>query len=715
MNLRIRIPLLASLCGLILVAAPSVLAQADLPVYTDNLVNSYQDWSFGCIRVFTNTTAPYVHSGTYSIGVTVTNSGGALALHSPAFNSTPYANLSFWINGGPTGGQHLQVRCTINGSQQTPVALATLAADTWVQYTIPLSSLKVGNTPVLDQIQFQSSSGSSQPVYYLDDIQITGGPAPTLVNLNADASQVIRSADARWFGVNTATWDGSLGNSGTLPAMTNAGALSLRWPGGSTADTYHWASDNNGNKNFRSLATNLGAQVFTTINYGSGTSNEAAAWVLNANITNKCHFKYWEIGNECYGSWETDTNAVQHDPYTYALQAANDMALMRAADPTIKIGVVIVPGDSSYANNMNHPIVNPRTHATVYGWTPVMLSTLKSIGAMPDFLIYHFYAQYTPTPWAVPDASPDSDPFLLQAATNWPGDAATIRQEVNDYLGAAAGSNIELCVTENNSDSSGGGKQLSSVVNALYMADSISQLMKTEFNSYLWWDLRNGAGTGGDADPTLYGWRTTGDFGLITGTTNKNPDFFSLKLMQYFVRPGDSVLQSSSSYPLLSAYAARKADGAMTMLVINKDGTTNFNGQINLANFSPWTNATLHTYGMAQDNATMSNLSFTLQDVQTSSTPVSGNPFTYSFPPYSMTVFNFPPAAPTLQAVSTSPGSVILQLAGQTGAPYVIQSSPNLVSWNPVSTNMMASSPMSVTNTVSPGAQTQFWRAVWVP
>ena len=25
-------------------------------------------------------------------------------------------------------------------------------------------------------------------------------------------------------------------------------------------------------------------------------------------------FKYWEIGNECYGTWETDSNAVPHDP-----------------------------------------------------------------------------------------------------------------------------------------------------------------------------------------------------------------------------------------------------------------------------------------------------------------------------------------------------------------------------------------------------------------
>ena len=96
------------------------------------------------------------------------------------------------------------------------------------------------------------------------------------------------------------------------------------------------------------------------VNYGSGTSNEAAAWVRAANITNHCNFKYWEIGNECYGSWERDTNVPPHDPYTYATRAANYMALMRAADSNILVGIVVTPGENSYNNNASHYAVNPR-------------------------------------------------------------------------------------------------------------------------------------------------------------------------------------------------------------------------------------------------------------------------------------------------------------------------------------------------------------------
>ena len=51
-----------------------------------------------------------------------------------------------------------------------------------------------------------------------------------------------------------------------------------------------------------------------------------------------------------------------------------------------------------------------------------------------------------------------------------------------------AGTNIELCVTENNSDAGAMGRQSTSLINALYLADSTCQLMKTEFRAYLWFD-----------------------------------------------------------------------------------------------------------------------------------------------------------------------------------------------------------------------------------
>ncbi|MGA9779420.1 MAG: alpha-L-arabinofuranosidase [Limisphaerales bacterium] len=707
-----------------LASAQVVLAQANLPLYTNNLVNGFQDWSFSCTRNITNNTP--VTNGTHSISVTMTSSGyGALALQFPdGFNSAPYTSLSFWINGGPSGGQHLKVAGTVvENTVVSSYTLPALTANTWQQFTIPLSTLGVANTNSCSGIWIQNTTSGSEPVFYVDDIQFNAAPAPALVHLDVNAASVVRTVDARQFGVNTATWDSYLGNSQTIPLLQEMGCLTLRWPGGSTSDAYNWATDPSGNATFRNVATNLGAQVFTTVNYGSGTAKEAAAWVLADNKTNGCVFQYWEIGNECYGSWENDTHAIQHDPYTYATNAVAYIQQMKAAYPAvpIKVGVVVVPGEGSSSNNANHFAINPVTGTTNYGWTPIVLSTMASQGVLPDFLIYHYYPEYTPTNWE--PNSPDSDPLLLQIAGNpspagwndWASAAASLRQQITDYIGPA-GTNIELCVTENNSDSGAGfGRQLTSLVNALYLADSTCELMKTEFNSYLWWDLRNGPNSLGSFDPTIYGWRTYGDEGIIDGASSLYPTFYAGTLLQYFARPGDSVLNATSDYLLLSAYAVQRTNGALTLLVLNKDTTTNFNGQIALAGYVPWTNATIQSYGIPQDQAVEFSQSASLQDIATTNFPTAGTNFTYSFPPLSLTLFTFAPAPSVLSALSPQPGQVVLQVQGQSGVPYIIQSSPDLMTWTPVSTNTLAGSTLNITNLISPGSPQEFWRAVWLP
>ena len=614
----------------------AALAQANLSLYTNNLVNEFQDWSWNCTRSFASTSP--VHSGTDSISVTITGGGGALSLqYGAGFNTAPYASLSFWINGGVAGGQRLQVFGTRLNTSTPAYALSRLSTN-WVQVLVPLSTLGVANVSDFTGIEIQDTSGGAQAAFNVDDVQLVAAPAPALVHLAVNASNTVRQADARWFGVNTATWDSYLGNSQTLPLMRQAGLTTLRWPGGSSADAYHWSSDAN-NTTFNQLATNLGATVFISANYGTGTSNEAASWVKSVNVTNHYAFKYWEIGNECYGGWETDSNAVQHDPYTYAVRAAGYIALMKAADPTIKVGVVSVPGEDSYINNTNHAVVNPITGKTHYGWTPVMLTYLKNQGVTPDFLIYHDYPEYTS---ANPTTGTDSDALALQSGTGWAGYAADLRLQLTDYLGGN-GSNVELLVTENNSDSGNQGRQSTSVVNELYLADNMAQVMKTEFNSYIWWDFRNGTDTHGCFDPTLYGWRSNGDLGMVSGASSNYPTFYAEKLMQYFVRGGDTVLNASSDYLLLSAYAARRTNGSLTLLVINKDVTTNLTAQISVTNFIPAGTATVRSFGIIQDQATRTNNTVPgSKDISTNSITVAGT-FTNVFPAGSLTLITFTP------------------------------------------------------------------------
>jgi len=682
--------------------------QTNLSIYSDQLDNSFQNWSWGT----NNFSSPSpVHSGTNAI-----NFNGvawqAISFWHSDFNPAPFTNLTFWANGGTNGGQVVQVYLQYNNSSKTGPSyqLPPLPADGWQQFTLPLSALGVAGVTNLSRLNLQLTAAGTTGSFSLDDVSLAG-MAPLHIKVNA--AQTLRTAEARWFGLNTAVWDGYFDTSYTSNALSELGTTILRFPGGSASDDYHWATDTSGTNtwnwgtsfnNFMHIATNTGVQAIITVNYGDGTPQEAAAWVNNANNIYHCHFKYWEVGNENYGTWENDTNVYPHDPYTYAVRAAQYITQMKAVDPTIKIGVPVVTGEDNNNNGYTNPVYNARTGSYHFGWTPVVLATLKSLGVTPDFLVYHFYAQY----------NTDSDPVLLQAAANWAPDADNLRQQIDDYIGTG-GTNIQLLCTENNADADNGGKQSTSIVNGLYLADSLAQLEKTEFDSFVWWDLRNGQNTtNADFDSSLYGWRTYGDLGIIGNANTRYPTFYTFKLMQYFAQPGDTVLNATSDYSLLSSYAARKADGALALLVINKNNSANLSAQITLTNFFPWSTATVRSFGIAQDEATRTNSIIPgAQDIATNFFPGAGTNFTTSFPPYSLTLFTFAPAAPKMQTIAATGGNFIFQLQGQSGVPYQIQTSPDLVSWTSNATVTISNTTWSATNNISAGAN--FWRAVWLP
>ena len=466
--------------------------------------------------------------------------------------------------------------------------------------------------------------------------------------VTVDVSQTLRPVDGRWFGANVASFVSGFDMPDNLSLLTEMGCRSLRFPGGGMSDAYHWSSNywtGHGTQpttfgNFMHIATNLGANVFITVNYGTGTTNEAADWVRSANITNHCGFKYWEVGNENYWSGEVDSNTAPpyqpHDPSTYAKRFRDYYTAMKAVDPTIKVGAVVTPGEDT--DNTAHSVLNPRTGLFHNGWDPVMFATMKTNGGTPDFVIHHFY----------PENGVESDPELLQAPPNWGYDAVELRQEITDYFGSD-GTNIELLCTENNSDASySQGRQSTSLVNGLYLADSLGQLMKTEFSSYLWWLFESGADTKGSFSPSLYGWRTYGDFGLVLNANTKYPTYYAMKLIHDFVQPGDVILDTGNGSPFLDVFAAISTNGALSVLVINKDRTNTFTRQVTLAGFSPNAAATVRFYGIAQDEATRTNGPAAMQDIATNHMAVAGGGFLYAFPPYSLTLFTFVPIGPTL-------------------------------------------------------------------
>jgi hypothetical protein len=444
--------------------------------------------------------------------------------------------------------------------------------------------------------------------------------------VTVDATTVVRKVDDRMFALNTAVWDNAFKDAQTLATLQAVDVRFMRFPGGSTSDDYDWQTGDTVEEGgsagsttfdqFAATALATHAQVVITTNYGTGTPQEAAAWVRYSNITKGYGFKYWEVGNECYGTWEDDRQAIAHDPVTYANLAVQYIQAMKAVDPTIKIGVVADASEDSYNNSASNgttrTVTNPATGVAHSGWTPVMLATMAAQGVLPDFVIYHYYAQ---------NEGNENDAALLQAPKNWAGFATTLRSILTDYV-PTGGAGIELLCTENNSVSTNPGKQSVSLVNGLFMADSLGSLMQTEFNSLVWWDLHNGPGNAGNNSSSLYGWRQYGDYGIENGDSTSvqgstinlaqhdpYPTYYVQKLLTHFARGGDKVLSATSSSTLLTSYAVARQDGTLSLLVINKDPTTTNSANISINGFTPKANATVYSYGIPQDENSEENAS----------------------------------------------------------------------------------------------------------
>ena len=161
-----------------------VTAQTGLVIYDDALENSWANWSWSSTIDLSNTN--FVHSSSKSISVTITAAWGALYLEHSALNSGSYSNLTFWINGGPTGGQQLQVTGHAGGAQQLSTNLAALPANAWQLVSIPLSTLGVANRTDLDGLWVWDRIGAAQATFYVDNMMLaTNSIPPPAVTLTA--------------------------------------------------------------------------------------------------------------------------------------------------------------------------------------------------------------------------------------------------------------------------------------------------------------------------------------------------------------------------------------------------------------------------------------------------------------------------------------------------------------------------------------------------
>ena len=143
----------------------------------------------------------------------------------------------------------------------------------------------------------------------------------------------------------------------------------LRWPGGNFVSGYHWldgvgpkerrprrselawyAEESNrfGTNEFIEYCRALETEPFICVNMGSGTMDEAQAWVEYCNGSGNTSWAnlrrehgypephrvtYWGLGNEMYGSWQIG-NMNAHD---YVKKARAFAMVMKRTDPSIQL------------------------------------------------------------------------------------------------------------------------------------------------------------------------------------------------------------------------------------------------------------------------------------------------------------------------------------------------------------------------------------------
>jgi hypothetical protein len=574
-----------------------------------------------------------------------------------------------------------------------------------------------------------NASTQFQGAVTFTNITLAAAPTAAL-NTNVDVTSNVHPVNTNLLGVNIDWWDAALTTPQTQQLIQQAGLTTYRFPAGSSSDLYHFNLSDNTSTNttgatssqtvpvFAQVTENLGAPGMFVVDYGSGSPQEGAAelayfegsptdtttigmgieW-LSSNSTAWANvdwgtvgywaslrattplatddglnflrinhpapfsnIRYAEIGNEEYGGWEVDhhgtpapgsvSTGAQHDPATYATFTATFAAFANEITTTAGLPNISIGIDSQNPTGLNDNNFTEKTLVDGY-----------ALGFIPAFISDHNYAQ-------VPGKENDntllnhtvSDPTNILDWNVRYADYETLLQEA---LGAQA-SSVVVMATEFNSVNVNPGKQITSLVNGLYVADSLGSLLDSGYSAGYIWDLRNsGFGTGGNNSGALYGWRKGGDYGIL-GSSNTNkpptsgtyigyPSYFAEELASKLIINGGEVESVTTDYQDVHAYAVLEADGHLRLMVINTNPAASLSEQFNLNGFTPSGDAQIWQYGKNEDIA-QSQTADGAAALTNFSTTVSrtGGGFSYTLPAYSMTVIDLTPASAQANSVSVT-------------------------------------------------------------
>ena len=479
-------------------------------------------------------------------------------------------------------------------------------------------------------------------------VVLTTATATAAMPASASAGTVPSLLSAAPLGLNTAPWDyiyaanTSAGGGVDViqPLLQAAGIDMLRYGGGSYADYYDWqtntniqnclpddatasftsscsSSDSLDFSQFSQQARAIGAESFVTVNYGSGTPAEAAAWVAQAKSTAGQGVALWEVGNETYGCWEVDNelagppenfqgytpntyttvNGVDENPTcpqvtegdaagtqtlatSYAVNARQFLTAMKAASPSAPIGVPWafggeVPGasvpDNSEWNN----------------------TVLRTDGKYVSFVDAHYY------PFSFSGSTGGANPTdqqVLQSLFQIPSLYGEIRSDLNIYAPKASVVVGETGVSNNETTT------VCTPAGALFAAGDVLSWLSAGAQSADWWGMNKYGNTSSSC--------TNPDYGLFTSSSPPVAEtpYYGYVLASVLAQPRAVLGTVRTSDPAdVLAYESVLPDGKHAVAFINTSTSS-----AKTVTFKPWAglSGTLQTwsYSAGDQNATDSTI-----------------------------------------------------------------------------------------------------------
>ncbi|WP_054019893.1 hypothetical protein [Piscinibacter sakaiensis] len=356
-----------------------------------------------------------------------------------------------------------------------------------------------------------------------------------------------------------------------LAQVQAAGPTMLRYPGGLQSDVFHWAAASNEHVFTRATQPTLmspqrllelceatGAEPLFTVNTITGTPDEAAAWVRQANVTRGVSTRtgrtlprvdFWELGNEPYLK-EALRPDLDREPEAWAAQVDATVRAMRAVDPTIRIGLPL----STERRNGFPVTAYPRFSQRV----------LATLGVGIDYVCTH--AGFLPLQAGASTAA--TELATLAAALAVQDELAALRALLSSLRPGQA---WPLAVTEYAPMLGQGATDpwMLSGAGALYLADLLRVLAATpEVLAAHHWSL-SGNGNFGAIAPGGY----ARPAGLVMGLAQQalRGELLALGVEADSVAtPSVGLVPARAAMPLLEALASRDA-GVLRLWLVHKD------------------------------------------------------------------------------------------------------------------------------------------------